>query len=144
MAVGTLDASESTESCSFSVNAGRNITIENVKGPSATGASWEIVSPESNITVKNFAGGNVSVGYSVKKNLKFTGKVTGTGCITLIPMKTTPDKYHIIATLTRNEKVVTQVSSDYDISCFKLLGSVNVPAGSSLKKKGTTVILEMP
>ena len=25
-----------------------------------------------------------------------------------------------------------------------LLGSVNVPAGSSLKKKGTTVILEMP
>lgn len=144
VAVGTLDASESTESCSFSVNAGRNITIENVKGPSVTGASWEIVSPESNITVKNFAGGNVSVGYSVKKNLKFTGKVTGTGCITLIPMKTTPDKYHIIATLTRNEKVVTQVSSDYDISCFKLLGSVNVPAGSSLKKKGTTVILEMP
>ena len=59
-------------------------------------------------------------------------------------MKTTPDKYHIIATLTRNEKVVTQVSSHYDISCFKLLGSVNVPAGSSLKKKGTTVILEMP
>lgn len=144
VAVGTLDASESTESCSFSVNAGRNITIENVKGPSVTGASWEIVSPESNITVKNFAGGNVSVGYSVKKNLKFTGKVTGTGCITLIPMKTTPDKYHIIATLTRNEKVVTQVSSYYDISCFKLLGSVNVPAGSSLKKKGTTVILEMP
>lgn len=144
VAAGTLDASESTESCSFSVNAGRNITIENVKGPSATGASWEIVSPESNITVKNFAGGNVSVGYSVKKNLKFTGKVTGKGCITLIPMKTTPDKYHIIATLTRKEKVVTQVSSDYDISCFKLLGSVNVPAGSSLKKKGTTVILEMP
>lgn len=144
VAVGTLDASESTESCSFSVNAGRNITIENVKGPSATGASWEIVSPESNITVKNFAGGNVSVGYSVKKNLKFTGKVTGKGCITLIPMKTTPDKYHIIATLTRKEKVVTQVSSYYDISCFKLLGSVNVPAGSSLKKKGTTVILEMP
>ena len=144
VAAGTLDASESTESCSFSVNAGRNITIENVKGPSATGASWEIVSPESNITVKNFAGGNVSVGYSVKKNLKFTGKVTGKGYITLIPMKTTPDKYHIIATLTRNEKVVTQVSSYYDISCFKLLGSVNVPAGSSLKKKGTTVILEMP
>ena len=144
VAAGTLDASESTESCSFSVNAGRNITIENVKGPSATGASWEIVSPESNITVKNFAGGNVSVGYSVKKNLRFTGRVTGTGCITLIPMKTTPDKYHIIATLTRNEKVVTQVSSYYDISCFKLLGSVNVPAGSSLKKKGTTVILEMP
>lgn len=144
VAAGTLDASESTESCSFSVNAGRNITIENVKGPSATGASWEIVSPESNITVKNFAGGNVSVGYSVKKNLRFTGRVTGTGCITLIPMKTTPDKYHIIATLTRNEKVVTQVSSYYDISCFKLLGSVNVPAGSNLKKKGTTVILEMP
>lgn len=144
VAAGTLDASESTESCSFSVNAGRNITIENVKGPSATGASWEIVSPESNITVKNFAGGNVSVGYSVKKNLRFTGRVTGKGCITLIPMKTTPDKYHIIATLTRNEKVVTQVSSYYDISCFKLLGSVNVPAGSSLKKKGTTVILEMP
>lgn len=144
VAAGTLDASESTESCSFSVNAGRNITIENVKGPSATGASWEIVSPESDITVKNFAGGNVSVGYSVKKNLRFTGRVTGTGCITLIPMKTTPDKYHIIATLTRNEKVVTQVSSYYDISCFKLLGSVNVPAGSSLKKKGTTVILEMP
>lgn len=144
VAAGTLDASESTESCSFSVNAGRNITIENVKGPSATGASWEIVSPESNITVKNFAGGNVSVGYSVKKNLRFTGRVTGTGCITLIPMKTTPDKYHIIATLTRNEKVVTQVSSYYDISCFKLLGSVNVPADSSLKKKGTTVILEMP
>lgn len=144
VAAGTLDASESTESCSFSVNAGRNITIENVKGPSATGASWEIVSPESNITVKNFAGGNVSVGYSVKKNLRFTGRVTGTGCITLIPMKTTPDKYHIIATLTRNEKVVTQASSYYDISCFKLLGSVNVPAGSSLKKKGTTVILEMP
>lgn len=114
------------------------------EGPAATGASWEIVSPESNITVKDFAGGNVSVGYSVKKNLKFTGKVTGTGCITLIPMKTTPDKYHIIATLTRNEKVVTQVSSYYDISCFKLLDSVNVPAGSSLKKKGTTVILEMP
>lgn len=144
VAAGTLDASESTESCSFSVNAGRNITIENVKGSSATGASWEIVSPESNITVKNFAGGNVSVGYSVKKNLRFTGRVTGTGCITLIPMKTTPDKYHIIATLTRNEKVVTQVSSYYDISCFKLLGSVNVPAGSNLKKKGTTVILEMP
>lgn len=144
VAAGTLDASGSTESCSFSVNAGRNITIENVKGPSATGASWEIVSPESNITVKNFAGGNVSVGYSVKKNLKFTGKVTGKGYITLIPMKTTPDKYHIIATLTRNEKVVTQVSSYYDISCFKLLGSVNVPAGSNLKKKGTTVILEMP
>lgn len=144
VAAGTLDASGSTESCSFSVNAGRNITIENVKGPSATCASWEIVSPESNITVKNFAGGNVSVGYSVKKNLRFTGRVTGTGCITLIPMKTTPDKYHIIATLTRNEKVVTQVSSYYDISCFKLLGSVNVPAGSSLKKKGTTVILEMP
>ncbi len=144
VAAGTLDTSESTESCSFSVNAGRNITIENVKGPSATGASWEIVSPESDITVKNFAGGNVSVGYSVKKNLRFTGRVTGTGCITLIPMKTTPDKYHIIATLTRNEKVVTQVSSYYDISCFKLLGSVNVPAGSSLKKKGTTVILEMP
>jgi hypothetical protein len=144
VAAGTLDASESTESCSFSVNAGRNITIENVKGPSATGASWEIVSPESDITVKNFAGGNVSVEYSVKKNLRFTGRVTGTGCITLIPMKTTPDKYHIIATLTRNEKVVTQVSSYYDISCFKLLGSVNVPAGSSLKKKGTTVILEMP
>ena len=79
-----------------------------------------------------------------RQNLRFTGRVTGTGCITLIPMKTTPDKYHIIATLTRNEKVVTQVSSYYDISCFKLLGSVNVPAGSSLKKKGTTVILEMP
>ena len=144
VAVGTLDASESTESCSFSVNAGKTITVENLKGPAAAGASWEIVSPESNITVKDFAGGNVSVGYSVKKNLKFAGKVTGTGCITLIPMKTTPDKYHIIATLTRNEKVVTQVSSYYDISCFKLLDSVNVPAGSSLKKKGTTVILEMP
>jgi len=84
------------------------------------------------------------VGYSVKKNLKFTGKVTGEGCITLIPMKTTPDKYHIIATLARNEKVVTQVSSYYDISYFKLLDSVNVPTGSSLKKKGTIVILEMP
>lgn len=70
--------------------------------------------------------------------------MTGTGCITLIPMKTTPDKYHIIATLTRNEKVVTQVSSYYDISCFKLLGSVNVPAGSNLKKKEPPLFWKCP
>ena len=142
VAVRLLDASESDISCSFSVSADKTITIGTLKGPETEGANWEIVASENTITIKDYAGGNVTLGYSLHRVLKFTGKAQSTDVINLVPMKRTPEQFHVIASIEPGEKIVSYVSKDYTAANFALLPSVETPHGGHPAKKGTTLILE--